>query len=218
MDPRNCHPFNAIQGYEQLSMLESLIPFVDFSMKLPLALFIKFSEIRLIINCFQSRDNLIRLGLHNATNDPLDMIAHLTGMAPEMLKMMFSMMNEGSGGMSPDILSNLAGFSGIDFSKMDFSGMNFGNSPDANYSDNKSSNYSASNFNEFNSFGNTSHENEHDYHHDTSHETTQDTFQQNIAQILAEYDAQQKSHDEYPYSPHYCENHSHYPEDSNYYS
>lgn len=193
MDSRNRHPFNAIQGYEQLSMLESLIPFVDFSLKLPLALFIKFSEIRLIINCFQQKDNLIHLGLHNAINDPIDMIAHLTGMAPDMLKMIFSMMNEGGGGLSPDILSNLAGFSGMDFSKMDLSGKP-------------------------NPFDSTSCENTHGFNHDISHETTEDTFQQSIAQILAEYDAQQESQTEYPHSTHYSEPRSHYEETSTYYS
>lgn len=93
MDFKNRHPLNAIDGYENLSMLEVLIPFVEPSLKLPFALFIKFSEIRLIINCFRSIDNLTRLGLHNTSSDPLDMICALTGTSPDLLKTMFSMMD-----------------------------------------------------------------------------------------------------------------------------
>ena len=103
MDFTNRHPLNAIEGYENLSMLEMLIPFVEPSLKLPLALFIKFSEVRLIIRCFQSTENLVRLGLHNPSNDPLDMVCALTGMSPDMLKMMFSMMD----GNDNNLFSNL---------------------------------------------------------------------------------------------------------------
>lgn len=98
MDLKNRHPLNAIDGYENLSMLEALIPFVDYQLKLPLALFIKFNEVRLIIKCFQSPHNLTRLGLHCATTEPWDMICALTGMSPEVVKMMMSMMNNGDGG------------------------------------------------------------------------------------------------------------------------
>ncbi len=137
MDFANRHPLNAIDGYDNLSMLEMLIPFVDPSLKLPLALFIKFSEIRLIIKCFQSTENLVRLGLHNPSNDPLDMVCALTGMSSDMLKIMLSMMN----GDNHDMFSNL--FSGnTDISNMmnifqntqaDFTDSSTNNSPDCNH-------------------------------------------------------------------------------------
>lgn len=96
MNFQNPHPLNAIEGYENFSMLEVLIPFVDPSLKLPLALFIKFNEIRLIIKCFRSLDNLNRLGLHNPSSDPLDIICALTGSSPDLLKAAFSMMDQNS--------------------------------------------------------------------------------------------------------------------------
>lgn len=189
MDMKNYHPFNAISGYENLSMLESLIPFVDFPLKLPLALFIKFSEIRLIINCFQSRDNLVHLGFHNPSNSPLDMVAHFTGMSPEMLTMMFSMMNSDGNGISPELLSGLAGSAG-----MDFSGMNFAN---AGFQDKT---FSGMNFT------NTGFKNMNFSDVHTPRQTTadiSDNFQKNIAQILAEYDAEQDNPEHQDYSINY---------------
>lgn len=108
MDFKNRHPLNAIDGYESLSMLEALIPFVEYQLKLPLALFIKFNEVRLIIKCFQSPNNLTRLGLHYANSDPWDMICSLTGMPPELVKMMMSMMDGGENSMFSDIFNTFS--------------------------------------------------------------------------------------------------------------
>lgn len=124
MDFKNRHPLNAIEGYENLSMLEALIPFVDYSLKLPLALFLKYSETKLIIKCFQSTENLIRLGLHNPYNDPLDMICSFTGVSKEMLSMLFSMMEGGDGA----IFSNL--FNTTSNSNSDTGNTTFGFSPE----------------------------------------------------------------------------------------
>ena len=107
MDFKNRHPLNAIDGYESLSMLEALIPFVDYSLKLPLALFLKFSETRLILKCFQSTENLIHLGLHNPCGDPWDMICSFTGISPDMLKMMFSMMDGSGNSMFSDMFQTM---------------------------------------------------------------------------------------------------------------
>lgn len=84
------HPLNAITNNNPMSMLEALIPFVDYPMKLPLALLIKVNEIMLILRAFQSLDYLSRIGLHNPSKDPMDMLGSLTGMSPEILKMMMN--------------------------------------------------------------------------------------------------------------------------------
>jgi len=115
MDLKNRHPLNAIDGYENLSMLEALIPFVDYQLKLPLALFIKFNEVRLIIKCFQSPHNLSRLGLHCATNDPFDMIGSLTGMSPDLIKTMMSMMDVGDNSMFSDLFNNFTNNNSTNF-------------------------------------------------------------------------------------------------------
>lgn len=110
----NNHPLESITQNKSLSMLESLIPFVDYSLKLPLALFIKFSEIKMIITAFRSTSNLVRLGLHNNSTNSMDMLSVLTGISPEMLQMLFSL-NELSGdSLKPDILSGLSGKNSID--------------------------------------------------------------------------------------------------------
>ena len=173
MDLNNRHPLNAIDGYENLSMLEALIPFVEYPLKLPLALFIKFSEIRLIIHTFQSIETLTRIGLNQATGDPLDMICSLTGISPEMLKMIFSMMQNNGDPMSSDIFRNFTGSSGADFSNLTgmFQSMQngFGNTPPP-----------AEPFN---------HTSTNHAEHSSPHSS--DDFDKNIQSILAEYDLQQ---------------------------
>ncbi len=106
MDFANRHPFSAIEGYDHYSMLEMLIPFVEPSLKLPLALFIKYNETKLIIQAFQSTENLIRLGLHNPSSNALDIICALTGMSKEMLMTMTSMMDGDQSSMFQNIFQN----------------------------------------------------------------------------------------------------------------
>lgn len=118
MDQNNRHPLGAITNRGSLSMLEALIPFVEYPLKLPLALFIKFTEIRMIINAFHSLEDMTRLGLHNASNNPTDMLCSLTGIPPEMLNMLFSLSENFGNSFSPDMLSGLAGNSGMDFSNL----------------------------------------------------------------------------------------------------
>lgn len=118
MELNNRHPLESVTNSKSLSMLESLIPFVDYPLKLPLALFIKFSEIKLIINAFRSSENLSRLGLHNSSNSSTDILCALTGMSPEMLKMLFSLTENLGDSVSPDILSGLSGNNSMDFSKI----------------------------------------------------------------------------------------------------
>lgn len=118
MESKNRHPLECITNCESLSMLESLIPFVEYPLKLPLALFIKFTEIRMIINAFRSTDNLCRLGLHSASSSPTDMLCALTGMSPEMLKMLMSLSENTNGSFSPEMLSGLTGQNGMDISNI----------------------------------------------------------------------------------------------------
>lgn len=118
MDQNNRHPLGAITNRGSLSMLEALIPFVEYPLKLPLALFIKFTEIRMIINAFHSLEDLTRIGLHNVSNSPTDMLCSLTGIPPEMLNMLFSLSENWGSSFSPDMLSGLAGNSGMDFSNL----------------------------------------------------------------------------------------------------
>lgn len=92
MDFHSSHPLDNITRNNPYSMLEALIPFVDYPMKLPLALLVKYYEVRLILNAFQSNDTLSRYGLHNTSNDPMEMLGNIMGISPEMLKTLMSLM------------------------------------------------------------------------------------------------------------------------------
>ena len=92
MDFHSSHPLDNITRNNPYSMLEALIPFVDYPMKLPLALLVKYYEVRLILNAFQSSDTLSRYGLHNTSGDPMEMLGNIMGISPEMLKTLMSLM------------------------------------------------------------------------------------------------------------------------------
>jgi hypothetical protein len=102
MDINRQHPLGQIAGYNSLSMLESLIPYVDYSLKLPLALFIKFNEIKLIIRTFQNKDAMLQSGLHNPNSSPYDLLGALTGISPEMLQMLLNLSQNGSFPFPPE--------------------------------------------------------------------------------------------------------------------
>lgn len=118
MEPINRHPLESITRNSGLSMLELLIPFVDYPLKLPLALFIKLNEIRLIINAFHSIETIARLGLHNTSSKPVDMLSSLTGISPEVLQMLMSLSDGMNDSLSSDLLSGLTGKSSVEFSNL----------------------------------------------------------------------------------------------------
>ena len=110
MEFHSKHPLNNITHNNPYSMLEALIPFVDYPMKLPLALFIKYHELRLIVNAFQEEEKLSQYGLHSSSNDPLEILANVMGLSPELLKTIMSMMDNmnTSGNNSSDNMSTEA--------------------------------------------------------------------------------------------------------------
>lgn len=172
MEQNNRHPLEAITNSNSLSMLESLIPFVEYPLKLPLALLIKFNEIRLIINAFRSLDNLTRLGLHSISRDPMDMLFSLTGIPPEMLKMLFTMMENSNDSLSPDILSGLTGNASPDISNIASLFQSFSSNTEKNNINSAIHTDSHANTNMPDAYGN-------------------EDFEQNIQNILAEYDLTQ---------------------------
>lgn len=174
MESINRHPLEVICSRSKLSMLEVLIPFVDFPWKFPLALFIKLDEIRLIAEAFQCRHTLCKLGLHNPNTDMMDILCSLTGMSPDMLRMIMSFMENTGDSFSPDMLSGLMGTSGMDFSNL--SSM-FGQNADIKAASTPDNNFTNSNPFSFNNFTD-------------SQTSSNDDFDQNIQNILAQYDSQ----------------------------
>lgn len=106
MDFNNRHPLNQITSSNSLSMLELLIPFVDYPLKLPLALFIKLNEILLIMNTFQSIDTLSRYGLNSTARNPTDILCAITGISPDLLNIILSSSNNTQFPFSPELFSN----------------------------------------------------------------------------------------------------------------
>ena len=90
MEFHSSHPLDNITRQNPYSMLEALIPFVDYPMKLVLLFMIKYQEMRLLLDAFQSVDNLSKYGLHNSSNNPFDMLGNIMGVSPEMLKTFMS--------------------------------------------------------------------------------------------------------------------------------
>ena len=110
MEFNSSHPLNNITKNNPYSMLEALIPFVDYPMKLPLALLVKYYEFRLIIDAFKTTEKIAGYGLHNPINDPMEMLGSILGISPEMLKTVMSMMKESENSYSVDNLHNVTSF------------------------------------------------------------------------------------------------------------
>ncbi len=181
MDFKNRHPLNAIDGYENLSFLEALIPFVDYSLKLPLALFLKYSETRLIIKCFRSNQNLIRLGLHHPCNDPSEMISAFCGISPDLLKIFFSMMDKDNNSMFNDFFKPSS------------------NTESASHTDDTTFGFSPENISKamhmFQSLQSDFEKDKHSAFYNSNESSTNesDDFEHNIQQLLAEYDSTQNN-------------------------
>lgn len=102
MDYNKQHPLSQITSGNSFSMLEMMIPYIDHPFKLPLALLIKFNEIRMIIYTLQHIDLARRFGLYNDNNTPADMLSALIGISPEMLQMLMSLSESGFSDMGTD--------------------------------------------------------------------------------------------------------------------
>ncbi|MDE5777699.1 MAG: hypothetical protein K2I10_04210 [Lachnospiraceae bacterium] len=163
MDYSKRHPLEAITNSKSLSMLEALIPFVDYPLKLPLALLIKYYEINRIMQAFQSLDNLSRCGLHNTSSDPMDMLCALTGISPDIMKMVSSFSNSQGASNPMDLMSMFGEKNGFD--PKTFSNL-FANFSGSNGEPNHTTNQSDSNQND-------------------------SSFDQNIQSIFSEYDMMQ---------------------------
>lgn len=181
-------------------MLEALIPFVDYPMKLPLALLVKYFEVRMIMNAFQSTERLSQYGLNSASRDPMDMMGSILGVSPEMLKTLMSLMESQSenafGGSDNNHYNTNAGHSS--FNGSNYSYNNSGSSNNDNHSDDSNSginNYADNLYNSNNSsdnysslFAGLNSLNNPSNNYDMPNYDNNDSFDDNIKQIFAEYD------------------------------
>lgn len=104
MDFFKNHPLEQITHNQNLSMLECLIPFIDYPFNLYLAVYIKISEIRLIISVFSSKELTNKYGLHKSDFTLENMISSFTGFSPDNIKLVMEMMKD-QNMFSGDIMS-----------------------------------------------------------------------------------------------------------------
>lgn len=177
MDFHSSHPLDNITRNNPYSMLEALIPFVDYPMKLPLALLVKYYEVRLILNAFQSNDTLSKYGLHNTSNDPMEMLGNIMGISPEMLKTLMSLMeSQNTSSVYDNQVSQNASNA---YNNPDSQNYQGGNTTDMSYTHKTPDDISYQNqsYNDFNNY-------------EQSHNSfdSADNLDDNIKNIFAEYD------------------------------
>lgn len=73
------HPLDKLIKDDRLIMLEAMIPFVDRQLKGPLAIYVKITELKLIMNAFSDRDYLDKCGLNMDMNNQEQVISALSG-------------------------------------------------------------------------------------------------------------------------------------------
>ncbi len=71
------HPLDNIYPNNSLLLLETMIPYVDPSLRLPLALLIKFQEIQFILNAFHNPQTMKACGFDNVSSNTEDMLLAL---------------------------------------------------------------------------------------------------------------------------------------------
>lgn len=73
------HPLDNLIKDDRLFMLEAVLPFVDDSMKAPLAMYIKVMELQLIMRAFGDSDYVCSCGLRKDINNQDDILSSLSG-------------------------------------------------------------------------------------------------------------------------------------------
>lgn len=96
MQTESFHPLDRLIGNSSLSMLEALVPFVDYPMKRMLVLFIKYKELMALLNCFNDPEYIAECGFDCHPKDSQDFITGLCNVLPAQyagnLKQMTQMM------------------------------------------------------------------------------------------------------------------------------
>lgn len=71
------HPLDSIYPNNSLLLLEAMIPYVEPSLRLPLALLIKIQEIQFILNAFHNPQTMKACGFDNTASNTEDMLLAL---------------------------------------------------------------------------------------------------------------------------------------------
>lgn len=97
MNPSLQHPLDTIYSNNSLLLLEAMIPYLDSSFQLPIALLIKLQEMRTIIHFFHNPSQLEAYGFNRkncGNEDLISMLCQTMGVnIPEQMANMQTMMN-----------------------------------------------------------------------------------------------------------------------------
>lgn len=93
------HPLDRLIADDSLFFLEAMVPFVDYSLKKPLVLFIKYRELMSILQCLDDRPYIESCGFDYHPGSTEDMISHMCNFLPgnfassiKQMQQMMSMM------------------------------------------------------------------------------------------------------------------------------
>lgn len=93
------HPLDRLIADDSLFFLEAMVPFVDYSLKKPLVLFIKYRELMSILHCLDDRPYIESCGFDYHAGNTEDMISHMCNFLPgnfassiKQMQQMMSMM------------------------------------------------------------------------------------------------------------------------------
>ena len=73
------HPLDNLIRDDRLFIMEAIIPFVDDNMKAPLAMYIKFMELKAILEALRDPGYVNSCGLHKDINNQDDILSSLAG-------------------------------------------------------------------------------------------------------------------------------------------
>jgi hypothetical protein len=71
------HPLDNLIGDNKLFLMEAILPYLDHNMKVPLAMYIKISELRSIMSALRDKDFVKSKGLHKDINNQEDILSSL---------------------------------------------------------------------------------------------------------------------------------------------
>jgi hypothetical protein len=71
------HPLDNLIGDNKLFLMEAILPYLDHNMKVPLAMYIKISELRTIMSALRDKDFVKSKGLHKDIHNQEDILSSL---------------------------------------------------------------------------------------------------------------------------------------------
>ena len=91
---KRTHPLDILIPDNSLSLLEALVPFVDYSLKKPLVLFIKYRELTAIMQSLNNIEYISNCGFNCKPKNNDDFISNILKFMPDDYASSFSQMKQ----------------------------------------------------------------------------------------------------------------------------